>query len=126
MAEISAAAVKVLRERTGLPMMDCKKAVNDAAGDADKAVELLRKAGAKMMEKRAGRATISGRIGVYVAPDAAGGAMIDLRCETPRWPPTSTSSNWPTTWLGNWPWAQAPIRPTRSWPSRRPARTGKR
>jgi elongation factor Ts len=82
MAEVSAAAVKMLRERTGLPMMDCKKALNDAGGDGDKAVELLRKAGAKMMEKRAGRATTSGRIAVYVAPDGAGGAMIDLRCES--------------------------------------------
>ena len=50
-------------------MMDCKKALQEAGGDADKAVELLRKAGAKMMEKRAGRATTSGRIAVYVAPD---------------------------------------------------------
>jgi elongation factor Ts len=82
MAEITAAAVKSLRERTGLPMMDCKKALNDAAGDIDKAVELLRKAGAKMMEKRAGRATSSGRIAVYVGPDGKGGAMIDLRCES--------------------------------------------
>jgi elongation factor Ts len=82
MAEVSAAAVKMLRERTGLPMMDCKKALTDAGGDADKAVELLRKAGAKMMEKRSGRTTTSGRIAVYVAPDASGGAMIDLRCES--------------------------------------------
>jgi elongation factor Ts len=82
MAEITAAAVKMLRERTGLPMMDCKKALNDTGGDPEKAVELLRKAGAKMMEKRAGRSTISGRIAVYVAPDGAGGAMVDLRCES--------------------------------------------
>ena len=82
MAEITAAAVKSLREQTGLPMMDCKKALQDAGGDADKAVELLRKAGAKMMEKRAGKATTSGRIAVYVAPDGHIGAMVDLRCES--------------------------------------------
>ncbi len=82
MAEITAAAVRTLRERTGLPMMDCKKALQDAGGDADKAVELLRKAGAKMMEKRAGRATTAGRIAVYVAPDGHVGAMVDLRCES--------------------------------------------
>ena len=82
MAEITAAAVRTLRERTGLPMMDCKKALQDAGGDGDKAVELLRKAGAKMMEKRAGRATTSGRIAVYVAPDGHVGAMVDLRCES--------------------------------------------
>ena len=82
MAEITAAAVKALREQTGLPMMDCKKALQETGGDADKAVELLRKAGAKLMEKRAGRATTSGRIAVYVAPDGHVGAMIDLRCES--------------------------------------------
>ena len=60
MAEISAAAVKSLRERTNLPMMDCKKALQEANGDVDKAVELLRKAGAKLMEKRAGRASTTG------------------------------------------------------------------
>jgi elongation factor Ts len=82
MAEISAAAVKSLRERTNLPMMDCKKALTEANGDVDKAVELLRKAGAKLMEKRAGRATTSGRIAVYVAAGANVGTMIDLRCES--------------------------------------------
>lgn len=82
MAEITAAAVRSLRERTGLPMMDCKKALQDAGGDGDKAIEMLRKTGAKMMEKRAGRSTSSGRIAVYVAPDASVGTMIDLRCES--------------------------------------------
>jgi len=82
MPEISAADVKALRQRTGLPMMDCKKALHDSQGDIDKAVDLLRKAGAKLMEKRAGRATISGRIAVYLAPDANAGAMVDLRCES--------------------------------------------
>ena len=46
MAEISAAAVKSLREQTGLPMMDCKKALQEAAGNVEKAIELLRKGGA--------------------------------------------------------------------------------
>ena len=82
MAEISAADVKSLRERTGLPMMDCKKALQDAGGDCEKAVDLLRKGGAKLMEKRAGRATSSGRITVYIAPDGRVGSMIDLRCES--------------------------------------------
>lgn len=82
MSEISAADVKSLRERTGLPMMDCKKALGEAQGNIDKAVELLRKTGAKLMEKRAGRATISGRIAVCLTPDANTGAMVDLRCES--------------------------------------------
>ena len=62
MAEITAAAVKALRQQTGLPMMDCKKALQEAGGDSVKAVDLLRKTGAKLMEKRAGRATTFGRI----------------------------------------------------------------
>jgi elongation factor Ts len=82
MAEISAATVKALRDRTNLPMMDCKKALHEANGDIDKAIELLRKAGAKLMEKRAGRATTSGRIAVFLTPDAGVGTMIDLRCES--------------------------------------------
>ncbi len=82
MAEITAAAVKALRQQTGLPMMDCKKALQEAGGDPAKAVDLLRKTGAKLMEKRAGRATTFGRIAVYVAPDGKGGAMVDLRCES--------------------------------------------
>jgi elongation factor Ts len=82
MAEISATAVKALRERTGLPMMDCKKALQESAGDVEKAVEWLRKKGAKVMEKRAGRAATAGRIAIYIAPDEGRGAMVDLRCES--------------------------------------------
>ena len=82
MAEITAAVVKSLRDRTNLPMMDCKKALLESGGDIDKAIELLRKTGAKLMEKRAGRATSSGRIAIYLSPDANVGTMIDLRCES--------------------------------------------
>jgi elongation factor Ts len=82
MAEISAAAVKALREKTGLPMMDCKRALTEASGDMDKAIELLRKAGAKIAEKRAGRATSSGRISIHINAVEKKAAMIDLRCES--------------------------------------------
>jgi elongation factor Ts len=82
MAEISAAAVKALREKTGLPMMDCKRALTESGNDIDKAIELLRKAGAKVAEKRAGRATTSGRISVFTDANRNVGAMIDLRCES--------------------------------------------
>jgi elongation factor Ts len=82
MAEITAAAVKALRERTGLPMMDCKKALTEANGDSDLAVEILRKAGMKTMEKRAGRATSCGRIAIYADMDKGVGAIVDLRCES--------------------------------------------
>jgi elongation factor Ts len=80
MAEITAAAVKTLRERTGLPMMDCKQALQESGGDPDKAVELLRKKGGKVMEKRAGRETSFGRIGQYLGPNV--GTIIELQCES--------------------------------------------
>jgi len=82
MAEITAAAVKSLREKTGLPMMDCKRALEEAQGDQEKAIESLRKAGAKTMEKRSGRSTIAGRVAVYVDRDANVGTIVDLRCES--------------------------------------------
>jgi len=82
MAEISAAAVMALREQTGLPMMDCKKALQEAGGDPEAAVEWLRKAGKKTMDQRAGRETAFGRIAVSAAAGAAVGTMIELRCES--------------------------------------------
>jgi elongation factor Ts len=63
-------------------MMDCKRALEEAGGQQEKAVELLRKAGAKTMQKRAGRATSAGRIAVCADPEAGAGAMVDLRCES--------------------------------------------
>jgi len=82
MPEISAAAVKLLREQTGLPMMDCKRALQETGGDPAQAVEWLRKQGKKVAEKRAGRSTSSGRIAVYTDFAAGAGAMVDLRCES--------------------------------------------
>ena len=61
MGDISAAAVKALRDETGLPMMDCKRALQEAGGDKQAAIELLRKAGQKVMQKRSGRETAFGR-----------------------------------------------------------------
>ncbi|MFZ5830131.1 MAG: translation elongation factor Ts [Planctomycetota bacterium] len=82
MAQISAAAVQSLRTKTGLPMMDCKRALEEADGDQEKAIEALRKAGAKTMEKRAGRATTFGRIALYTEFAGKKATMIDLRCES--------------------------------------------
>jgi len=82
MAEITAAAVKALRERTGLPMMDCKRALEESGGDADAAVELLRKAGKKTMDKRGGRETSAGRIAVFARLDPGVGVMVEVRCES--------------------------------------------
>jgi len=82
MARITAASVKALRDKTGLPMMDCKRALQEADGDLDTAVELLRKAGAKTMEKRAGRTTSAGRIAVYTDFAAGVGSIVELQCES--------------------------------------------
>lgn len=82
MPEITAAAVKALRERTGLPMMDCKRALQEASGDEEAAIEVLRKAGKKVLEKRAGKETSEGRIAVYASLDPGAGAIVELQCES--------------------------------------------
>ena len=82
MAEISASMVMDLRQRTGLGMMECKKALTEAAGDAAKAEELLRiRSGAKA-SKAAGRIAAEGVIGLFVAADAKTAAMVEVNCET--------------------------------------------
>jgi elongation factor Ts len=82
MADISASRVMELRQRTGLGMMECKKALAEAAGDMTKAEELLRiKSGAKA-SKAADRIAAEGVIGLFVAPDAKRAAMVEVNCET--------------------------------------------
>jgi len=82
MAEIAASMVMDLRQRTGLGMMECKKALTEAAGDLAKAEELLRiRSGAKA-SKAAGRIAAEGVIGLHVAPDAKTAAMVEVNCET--------------------------------------------
>ena len=82
MAEITAGLVKELRERTGLPMMDCKKALTETSGDVDKAEELLRiKSGAKA-SKAASRIAAEGVVGAWLAADGKVGALVELNCET--------------------------------------------
>jgi elongation factor Ts len=82
MAEITAAMVKELRELTGLGMMECKKALEEAGGDLRKAEDLLRiKSGAKA-SKAAARVAAEGVIGAYLSPDAKIGALVEVNCET--------------------------------------------
>jgi len=82
MAEISASTVMELRQRTGLGMMECKKALTEAEGDVAKAEELLRiKSGAKA-SKAAGRVAAEGVIGLYTAADGKVAAMVEINCET--------------------------------------------
>lgn len=82
MPEITAATVKELREKTGLPMMDCKKALAECNGDQEEAIRWLRERGAQVMQKRGDRETSFGRFGIYAGPNAATGAMVELRCES--------------------------------------------
>ena len=82
MAEISAAAVKSLRERTGLPLMECKRALEATGGDEAAAIEKIRKEGRKTMETRSGRETSSGRIAIYTDAQKGVGAMVELQCES--------------------------------------------
>ncbi len=80
MANYTTADVKRLREMTAAGMMDCKKALDDTAGDFDKAVELLRIKGAKDVGKRAERTTANGLVGASTSDGA--GVLVELKCET--------------------------------------------
>lgn len=82
MPEITAAAVKRLREKTGLPLMDCKSALQECGGDEEQAIEWLRKRGAKLMVSRAGRETSFGRFGVFAGLDQPAGGIVELKCES--------------------------------------------
>jgi elongation factor Ts len=82
MPEITAAMVKALRDKTDLPMMDCKAALVEVGGDEAKAIELLqRKARGKLVTK-ADRETAEGRIGICIAGPAGAAGIVELRCET--------------------------------------------
>jgi elongation factor Ts len=83
MAEITAAAVMALREKTGLPMMECKKALQECGGDTEQAVEWLRKQGVKTQALRADRETSCGRLAVFTDPARGVAAIIELKCESP-------------------------------------------
>ena len=78
----SAAEVKVLREKTGAPMMDVRNALEEAEGDAQKAIEVLRKTGAASAAKRGGRSTSEGVIASYVHADGRKGALVEVQSET--------------------------------------------
>ena len=79
---ITASMVKELREMTGAGMMECKKALTEAAGDMEKAVDVLRTRGLAAVAKKAGRATNEGTVVALVSDDAKVGAVVELNCET--------------------------------------------
>jgi elongation factor Ts len=79
---VSAAEVKALRERTGAPMMDVKRALEEAEGDEQKAIEILRKKGQASAAKRSRRGTEEGIVASYVHADGRKGALVEVQCET--------------------------------------------
>ena len=82
MSEISATAVKELREISGAGMMDCKKALSEASGNLDKAMDILRKSGIAKAQKKIGRSTKEGMIYSYIHPGSKLGVLIEINCET--------------------------------------------
>jgi elongation factor Ts len=82
MAEVSAALVKELRDRTGAPMMDCKRALQETNGDMEAAVRVLREKGMAGAAKRADRETPEGKVGYRLADDSKRGTMVAVGCET--------------------------------------------
>lgn len=80
--EISAALVKDLRERTGAPLMDCKKALQEAEGDAAKAVDLLREKGMQASLKKSSRSAHEGLVDAYIHPGNKIGVLLEVNCET--------------------------------------------
>jgi elongation factor Ts len=82
MAEITASMVKELRERTDAPLMDCKKALSEAAGDMQKAEEILRVRFGNKAAKSAGRVAAEGVVAINISPDGKSAAMVEVNCET--------------------------------------------
>lgn len=82
MAKIDIALIQQLRERTGLGMMDCKKALEETNGDIEKAIELLRKKGAAVAAKRSDKDTAEGIVHAYIHPGSQVGVLVEVNCET--------------------------------------------
>ena len=82
MADISAAQVKELRERTGAGMMECKKALQDSNGDMERAIDILRAKGAAKAAKRSDREAKEGTVASYVHMGGRIGVLVELNCET--------------------------------------------
>jgi elongation factor Ts len=79
---ISATMVRDLRDKTGAGIMECKAALAEAGGDMDKAVEVLRKRGLKVAEKKAGRVATDGVVAAWTSPAGDAGALVEVNCET--------------------------------------------
>lgn len=82
MADITAAAVKQLREKTGAGMMECKNALVESGGNEEKAIDILRERGLASAKKREGRIAAEGIVGSYIHMGGKVGVLVELNCET--------------------------------------------
>src|SRR5215218_5261443 len=82
MAEVTASAVKSLREKSGAGMIDCKNALVEANGDENVAMDLLRKKGMAQAGKKAGRVTAEGAVGSYIHMGGKVGVLVEINCES--------------------------------------------
>jgi elongation factor Ts len=80
--QITASMVKELRDRTGSGMMECKKALQEANGDIDIAIENMRKAGLAKADKKSGRVAAEGRVAIEISADGKSAAVVEVNCET--------------------------------------------
>jgi elongation factor Ts len=82
MADITAAGIKALREKTGAGMMECKKALTEAAGNEERAIEILRERGLASAKKKEGRVAAEGVVGSYIHMGGKVGVLVEVNCET--------------------------------------------
>ena len=82
MADITAGAIKALREKTGAGMMECKKALTEAEGSEDRAIEILRERGLASAKKKEGRVAAEGVVGSYIHMGGKVGVLVEVNCET--------------------------------------------
>lgn len=82
MADITAAQIKALREKTGAGMMECKKALTEASGNEERAIEILRERGLASAKKKEGRVAAEGVVGSYIHMGGKVGVLVEVNCET--------------------------------------------
>src|SRR5499426_1406981 len=82
MAEVNAAAIKALREKTGAGMMECKRALIEAEGKEERAIEILRERGLASARKKEGRVAAEGVVGSYIHMGGKVGVLVEVNCET--------------------------------------------
>ena len=81
MADVTAGAIKALREKTGAGMMECKKALIESAGSEDRAIEILRERGLASAKKKEGRVAAEGVVGSYIHMGGKVGVLVEVNCE---------------------------------------------